>query len=741
MSDVDGTTYLAGLLDSLPTHWHAPVEALANDTLHACTPLRLIVLGAFSVGKSSLLNMLLQESILQSALEESTALPTFIEYGATREMSLIGADGSQLPIDSDQFSQFTTQAPEGAACAVLNMPQAWLQGVSVIDLPGLGSTSVAHREYTLAQLQNADAVLYLLNPTGPSSSDAETLRLIRQSGKRVKVLVARWDEVEKAVAHGERQPSLEQWATHIEQASGLRVRLAPCHRNGLGREEIHDFVQRAREELNQIRLQRFQAEIKPLLENALGVNAEQQRSCQVDNEADARQWHETLISRKEQLALFKATLYTEQQQDSRRLSQEATTQLKHTETTLNQHLTQLREALTSEAQWDTFGQQGTEAVHNATQNAAQMFSELSSNYGQLNLPAAQIAAFNLRLPEPETVSADDFLDMGRLMQLQDSLATKEAESSTLETQLDNLKPVADMSEHAAALQALQQQRQHTGAQPLPMVTQTVGGGNGALFGRLLGEAMDIGVMMISPATAAAKAASLLGKGSKIASTVGTTVKVMQTAQKVRGGVLPAPLPVLDKLGHLEKLSFGYWGEQLFGGGAREIQTVDPQAIAERDAHLAAIDQQIHQLRGALARNEDIANERQLKGWALEQSQKERARLQQDIEQLRVTAAQKHQDAEQYLRENRQRQLQHQAERAVTLWLRAFEQNTSGMMELLRARIKTYWEERVDGLLNERLHDIEQLQTHSQASAETRKATLLHLRSEAQLLENALAALP
>ncbi len=739
MSDVDSTTYLAGLLDSLPTHWQAPVEALANDTLHASTPLRLIVLGAFSVGKSSLLNMLLQEPILQSALEESTALPTFIEYGATREMSLIGADGSQLPIDSAQFSQFTTQAPEGAACAVLNMPQAWLHGVSVIDLPGLGSTSVAHREYTLAQLQIADAVLYLLNPTGPSSSDADTLRLIRQSGKRVKVLVARWDEVEKAVAHGERQPSLEQWAAQIEQTSGLRVRLAPCHRDGLGREEIQDFVQRAREDLNQIRLQRFQAELKPLLENALGVNAEQQRSCQVDNEADARQWHETLISRKEQLALFKATLYTEQQQDSRRLSQEATTQLKHTETTLNQHLTQLREALTSEAQWDTFGQQGTEAVHRATQQAAQMFSELSSNYGQLDLPAAQIAEFNLRLPEPETVSVDDFLDMGRLMQLQDSLASKEAESSTLETQLNNLH-TADMSEHDAALLALQQQRQHTGAQALPMVTQTVGGGSGAMFGRLLGEAMDIGVMMITPATAAAKAASLLGKGSKIASTVGTTVKVIQTAQKVRGGVMPAPLPVLDKLGHLEKLSFGYWGEQLFGGGAREIQTVDPQAIAERDAHLAAIDQQIHQLRSALARNEDIANERQLKGWALEQSQKERARLQQDIEQLRVTAAQKHQDAEQYLSENRQRQLQHHAERAVSLWLRAFEQNTSGMLELLRARIKTYWEERVDGLLNDRLHDIEQLHTQSQASAETRKATLLQLRSEAQLLENALASL-
>lgn len=739
MSDVDSTTYLAGLLDSLPTHWQAPVEALANDTLHASTPLRLIVLGAFSVGKSSLLNMLLQEPILQSALEESTALPTFIEYGATREMSLIGADGSQLPIDSAQFSQFTTQAPEGAACAVLNMPQAWLHGVSVIDLPGLGSTSVAHREYTLAQLQIADAVLYLLNPTGPSSSDADTLRLIRQSGKRVKVLVARWDEVEKAVAHGERQPSLEQWAAQIEQTSGLRVRLAPCHRDGLGREEIQDFVQRAREDLNQIRLQRFQAEVKPLLENALGVNAEQQRSCQVDNEADARQWHETLISRKEQLALFKATLYTEQQQDSRRLSQEATTQLKHTETTLNEHLTQLREALTSEAQWDTFGQQGTEAVHSATQQAAQMFSELSSNYGQLDLPAAQIAEFNLRLPEPETVSVDDFLDMGRLMQLQDSLASKEAESSTLETQLNNLH-TADMSEHDAALLALQQQRQHTGAQALPMVTQTVGGGSGAMFGRLLGEAMDIGVMMITPATAAAKAASLLGKGSKIASTVGTTVKVIQTAQKVRGGVLPAPLPVLDKLGHLEKLSFGYWGEQLFGGGAREIQTVDPQAIAERDAHLAAIDQQIHQLRSALARNEDIANERQLKGWALEQSQKERARLQQDIEQLRVTAAQKHQDAEQYLSENRQRQLQHHADRAVSLWLRAFEQNTSGMLELLRARIKTYWEERVDGLLNDRLHDIEQLHTQSQASAETRKATLLQLRSEAQLLENALASL-
>lgn len=731
------------LLDSLPPTWRPAVEALAEQILFAQTPLRLITLGAFSVGKSSLLNMLLQESVLQSALEESTALPTFIEYSVQREMALVNHDGSQTPLDETQFAHVTTHAPEGAACAVLNLPQAWLQGVSVIDLPGLGSLSNTHREYTLAQINLADAVLYLLNPTGPSTSDIETLRLIKQAGKRVKVVVARWDEIEKAVACGEKQPSLENWAKQIEQATGLKARLTPCHREGLGREDIQEFTQRACSDLEHIRLQRFYAELKPLLENALGQNADQQQSCAALNEEAAREWHERLVERKNQLAQCKTKVYAEQQQDLQRITDAAAQGLNQVQQALDERLNTISTELATEKTWSEFGQRGTDAVREATLRVAQLYSQLSSQYGQLNLPDAQIAEFNLRLPVPETVSEDDFLDIGRLTQLQEAFAAKEDEISALETHLaTTAQQATDASseEYEEALQALMKEKNRISAHMPTTVAQTVQG-NGGLVGRLLGETLDVGMMFITPVAAGTKIASLLGKGSMIANGVQKTVSTLQSAQQIAN--VAKAHPALDKLAGLEKLSLGYWGEQLghkLGGGSRVIHTVDHEALQARDAALADIDQQINQVRRALDRNEDIANERQLSGWALEQSKKEQQRLTQEIERLRHTAEQRRRDTEQQLIENQQRQIGYNAARAKTMWLRAFEQNTSGMSNLLRTRVKAYWEERVDGLLNERLHDIGALEAQSHESTEVRQATLQQLRIEADALQGALQQL-
>lgn len=73
------------------------------------------------------------------------------------------------------------------------------------------------------------------------------------------------------------------------------------------------------------------------------------------------------------------------------------------------------------------------------------------------------------------------------------------------------------------------------------------------------------------------------------------------------------------------LSLGYWGERvgfLMFSGPSEIEVVDPQAMAEQQAALSELEAQTHTLRQAIARNEDIANERQLR-WALEQTARNR----------------------------------------------------------------------------------------------------------------------
>ena len=745
------SSFLDELVQQLPAAWHEPVTALADATLQTSNPLRLVLVGAFSVGKSSLLNMLLQESLLQSAMEETTALPTFIEYGVQREMYLVESNGSTLPLDETGFAHATTRAPEGAACAVLALPKTWLQGVSIVDLPGLGSISSTHRDYTLAQIQQADAVLYLVGWRGPAQSDLEMLGLIHAAGKRVKVMITRWDSIEEAVARGEKMPSLEKWSAQIEVATGLRVRLAPCHKFGLGREDVIDFVLRCREDLDTIRLRRFRTELQPILQNALGQNAVSQRSCEVDSEQAIRELHQELMLRKQKLTEFKANLYAEQQQDRERIERECGALLQVHRQQLERQLGNPTEQLTDVSQWPEFAQRGGDLLRAAAQEVARAFSGMSVKYGALALPEAQVIELNLRLPEPEEVSVQDFLDVGKLSHLQHELKSHQAELEALENKLGTLN-VADMSQQEQTLSDLLQQRNQLASQPLPMVIQRVGNGHGALIGRMLGEVADIALMFINPLAAGAKAAAIVGKGAKIANvavktaqvakTVTAGVKVAQAVQSGQQKVSGVPQPVMDKLSGLEMLSMGYWGERLGSmlSGPSEVEVLDPQALAEQHAALSELDTQSHNLRRALARNEDIANERLLSGWALEQNRKEQARLQAELQRLNALAEQKQLEERQNQQQERQLQLKRQAERAVAHWLRSFEQQTTAMNDLIHAQVKSYWQDRVEAMVNERLQEIEQLKAQTQSSADAKKVLLARLREEAQAIVSTIATL-
>lgn len=738
------------LFATLPDAWHEPVKQLAAATLQTDTPLRLIVLGAFSVGKSSLLNSLIGESLLPSAPEETTALPTFIEYGATRSLQLLSQDGLLSSLDEAAFTQAATEVPEGAACALINLPLAWLHGISIIDLPGLGSVSATHQAYTLTQIAQADAVLYLLSSRGPTQDDLERLSAIQQAGKRVKVMVTQWDQVEAAVAEGEKMPSLEQWAARIETATRLKCRLSPCSRAGLGCEEILDFVTRAKNDTAMIRQRCFLAELKPLLQNALGQNAARQQACQLETEDDARQWHEALMQRKQALIECKADLYARQQEDRDRITRQGTQQVTTERQRLESGLNTEAGIIHDEADWPSFMTQSQTLLKTALSAVATALSEQSGQYGRLDLPEAQVAALNLHLPPPVTVDSDDFLDMGRISHLQQALSEQQATFSQLEEKLAKLT-VADMSAEEQALYELMQQRQTLARQPLPRIVQQIESNKGAAMGRFCGELMDIALMFVNPEIIGAKAASLLGKTAKI---VNVTVDVAKVAETVSQGVKVAQAiklnddsvvarPILDKLGYLEVLSFGYWGEKIgtnLDGGAESLEIIDPEALAAQQSSLAMIDQQAHQLRRVLSRNEDIANERQLSGWALEQSQKEQARLEAELQQLQIQAEQTRREVEHSQQAARQAEIKRLAEKAVNRWLHNFDQQTSGMQELLRTAVKNYWEQRVEGLLNERLAEQESLREQSRASHEEKQALLGHLQEEAAALNASLATL-
>lgn len=750
----NSTQTLSSVKDYLPQTWHEPVDALAESTLQSNRPLRLILVGAFTVGKSSLLNMLLGEHLLQTALEETTALPTFIEYGAERTMQLIGHDESICSLNEAGFARATTQAPEGAACAAVTLPIEWLQGVSIIDLPGLGSVSSTNRDYTLSQIQQADAILYLIAPRGPDTGDIATLNQIRQYGKRVKIIAARWDQVDEAVAAGEKQPSLEQWGKQIETESGIKARIAPASKTGLGRDEIVDFIRRSQGDIAAIRLRRFYAELRPLLENALGQNAEAQRACEARSDEAIQTLHTELIQQKQALSDLKSSLYEKSQQDRSAIDEQSTTLIRQGRGTLDSKLKKLASLVKEEASWDDFGNHGADVLRAALTSTANMLSGMSESYGKLELPEAQVNALNLRIPPAESVAAQDFLDMARLSQLQIELDVKQADFAAKEKILAQL-PAVNLNETERELQALMHERYQVASQPLPEIVQRVSSGGGAALGRMIGEVADIGLLFVNPAIVGTKIASLVGKSAKLANIAIKTkqvaknvtkgVKVIQAAQldKKVAGVPPQAIDKLGMLGALEMLSLGHWGERLgsmLGGGPRDEVIIDPEAQAQQQQSLQDLDARLRTVRSELARNEDIANEHQLTGWALEQNVKEQLQLKGDLAALTLQAEQKHQKFAKAARVERQQMVERHVERAVVQWLRNFDQQSISMTELLRARVKSHWEDRVDALVGERITETQALAAQVSAAPADKAAALARLQQDAVGLQAALGAL-
>lgn len=737
----------------LPSAWRAHVEALTGEILNVDTPLRVILLGAFSVGKTSLVNRLIGENLLQTACEETTALPTFIEYGPTRTMQLIGNDASVLPLDADGLARATTDAPEGAACAVLALPLDWLQGITLIDLPGLGGLSARHRDYIAAQIQQADAVLYLLAPRGPDAADMATLREIDRYGKRVKLLITRWDEIESAVAQGEQRPDLTRWSNQIEAKTGIRARLAPTDHHGLGRDDIVTFLARARDEREKVRLHRTCAELRPLLENALGQNADAQRVSATQSEQDVRTLQSELLQRRTDLTELKSFHFERAQKARESLTRKAQDIVYQGSQYLDNTLTSLTDTVQNESDWDSFAEKGSETLRLALDTVAKGLSELSAEHGGMDFPDIQIKALNLRLPPPEPVKAEDFLDMARMTQVQHKLDAQAAEIKTQQAHLAAL-PEHDLTESQHQLRQLLMQRDQVASQPLPRTLEQIESNNaGQILGRMVGEVGDIGLMFINPTWVGAKVASYAGKASKIARTtanakkvadnVSNTVKMAQTLQSGAKTSNMLPPQIADKLNMLEGLSLGYWGERIgtaLGGRPEEVSVIDPEAQAQQQATLDEIDAQAREMRTQLGNYEDIAHERQLTGWALEQNQKEQAHLQAKLSELQQRAEERCQAYEQSLREEHQQKLHRHIERALAHWRQDFNQQAGHMVDLLEVRVRDNWDSEIQALINERLSELDDMHARIESAPAERKAALEVLNAEAEGLRAALLAL-
>jgi ribosome biogenesis GTPase A len=149
-------------------------ERLAEERFH------LAVLGQFKRGKSTLLNALIGEPLLPTAVVPLTSIPTFLRAGNTRTVRVLFQESKQsdfpdltLEQARDILARHVTEKENpgnrlGVESVEVEHPAAILMsGVVLIDTPGIGSTFRHNTDATLQFLPQCDAALFVISADPP----------------------------------------------------------------------------------------------------------------------------------------------------------------------------------------------------------------------------------------------------------------------------------------------------------------------------------------------------------------------------------------------------------------------------------------------------------------------------------------------------------------------------------------------------------------------------------------------
>ncbi len=128
---------------------------------------RVMVVGEFKQGKSSLVNALLNAGVCPVDDDIATAVPTFIRHSETPWARIVrdGDDGQVLEeVDFSLLPGLITEtAPApGVRAAEVGLPRRLLAGgLTIIDTPGVGGLGSAHTAATVASLPQAHALIFV----------------------------------------------------------------------------------------------------------------------------------------------------------------------------------------------------------------------------------------------------------------------------------------------------------------------------------------------------------------------------------------------------------------------------------------------------------------------------------------------------------------------------------------------------------------------------------------------------
>ncbi|MBC3805800.1 dynamin family protein [Undibacterium seohonense] len=178
------------------------------------TKLLVPVIGAFSAGKSSLLNAFMERSHLPVAITPETALATELHYSKEEVIEACGIDNRIHKFQLQEFAQITARAQEFQYLrAYINSPSLQsIQPLILVDMPGFDSPLDAHNQAINFFLSRGTHFVFLtsVEEGGLHRHALRQMREILDLSRRFSVCLSKSDlkpesQVNEIVAHIEDQ--------------------------------------------------------------------------------------------------------------------------------------------------------------------------------------------------------------------------------------------------------------------------------------------------------------------------------------------------------------------------------------------------------------------------------------------------------------------------------------------------------------------------------------------------------